>query len=443
MKTYLLDTIERFKRYSKKMDVKTILCSKAWYVLNEDGDTENLIFQEDGTVLVSVNGTLKKYTWLYIPQNQSLSIMHTDTDGTMLKPAYLDDKVLAFQKIGTKECMFLIDDAGDQITKINTLFEVKNYLLQIEQAEEGKKLALKAAEQKKKEEEERRLQVIKQTESQKIQAEKVAQKNEEIEHYKQRLRKTQEKIVIIQNKIDVANEELTSFVLIKDKLALLAQNSDYIKTKRIYQRKLKIARFFEHDNTKAISILFFLMVIILIMGLIDMGSIDNLYWVSLLIVSVIIITLIIAFNFDKVINSKKTESAYMNYVCTILKEQYGINIQLDNFIFTNTLELDETYVYALKEKLHREFQPTEVKLLTEVEQLNIKLKKLQTELSKIAKVKSLNVYVCECCGYIYDPSVGDEISGISAYTSWENVPADYSCPFCEKGKESFLEEEKI
>ena len=63
MKTYLLDTIDRFKRFSQSLDVKTILCSKAWYVLNEDGDTENLIFQEDGIILVSVNGSTKKYIW--------------------------------------------------------------------------------------------------------------------------------------------------------------------------------------------------------------------------------------------------------------------------------------------------------------------------------------------------------------------------------------------
>jgi hypothetical protein len=67
MKTYLLDTIERFKRFSQQLDVKAILCSKAWYVLNENGDTENLIFQEDNIVLVSINGSLKKYTWQYIP----------------------------------------------------------------------------------------------------------------------------------------------------------------------------------------------------------------------------------------------------------------------------------------------------------------------------------------------------------------------------------------
>ena len=161
MKTYLLDSIDRFKRYSQSLDVKTILCSKAWYVLNEDGDTENLVFQEDGTVLVSVNGSLKKYTWQYIPQNQSLNIMHTDTDGTMLKPAFLDGKVFAFQKTGTKECMFLIDDSLDTDKKLLSLNSIKKYLVECEKIaiEEEKRRALQIMEEEKRYENEKQQQI--------------------------------------------------------------------------------------------------------------------------------------------------------------------------------------------------------------------------------------------------------------------------------------------
>ena len=150
MKTYILDTVERVKRYSQSLDVKTILSSKAWYVLNEDGDTENLIFQPDGSVLVSVNGSTRKYTWQYIPQNQSLNIMHSEAEGTMLKPAFIDGTILAFNKIGTKECMFLIDDSLDESKKIYSLESVKKYLLAVE-GEAIKKA--KAIEDKKKSDE--------------------------------------------------------------------------------------------------------------------------------------------------------------------------------------------------------------------------------------------------------------------------------------------------
>jgi hypothetical protein len=120
-------------------------------VLNEDGDTENLIFQEDGYVLVSINGSAKKFTWNFIPQNQSLTIMHTDTDGTMLKPAFMDGKVLAFNKIGTKECMFLVDDSWSDNEKMLSLASMKKYLLDIENRAIAAELEV---ERKKKEEEE-------------------------------------------------------------------------------------------------------------------------------------------------------------------------------------------------------------------------------------------------------------------------------------------------
>lgn len=132
MKTYLLDVINRVKRFSQELDVQTILCSKAWYVLNEDGDSEILVFQTDGKVLVTVKGATKLCTWQYIPQNKSIHIMHNDTDGTMFKPAFLDGTVLAFNQIGTNECMFLIDDEMAPENKLLSLNTVKQYLENIE-----------------------------------------------------------------------------------------------------------------------------------------------------------------------------------------------------------------------------------------------------------------------------------------------------------------------
>ena len=41
-------------------------------------------------------------------------------------------------------------------------------------------------------------------------------------------------------------------------------------------------------------------------------------------------------------------------------------------------------------------------------------------------------YVCEVCGYVYDPAVGDP-----AGTAWENVKEDWVCPVCGVGKDQF------
>jgi rubredoxin len=46
-------------------------------------------------------------------------------------------------------------------------------------------------------------------------------------------------------------------------------------------------------------------------------------------------------------------------------------------------------------------------------------------------------YVCDVCGYIYDPAIGDPDNGVAAGTSFEKLPDDWVCPMCGASKESF------
>ena len=50
-------------------------------------------------------------------------------------------------------------------------------------------------------------------------------------------------------------------------------------------------------------------------------------------------------------------------------------------------------------------------------------------------------YICEVCGYIYDPAVGDLDGGIPPGTSFEDLPDDWVCPVCFVGKEDFRPED--
>jgi len=50
-------------------------------------------------------------------------------------------------------------------------------------------------------------------------------------------------------------------------------------------------------------------------------------------------------------------------------------------------------------------------------------------------------YVCEVCGYVYDPEVGDPDNGIPAGTPFEKLPEEWVCPLCSVGKENFKKEE--
>jgi len=46
-------------------------------------------------------------------------------------------------------------------------------------------------------------------------------------------------------------------------------------------------------------------------------------------------------------------------------------------------------------------------------------------------------YVCDVCGYIYDPEVGDPDSGIEPGMAFTDLPNDWVCPDCGAGKDDF------
>ena len=48
-------------------------------------------------------------------------------------------------------------------------------------------------------------------------------------------------------------------------------------------------------------------------------------------------------------------------------------------------------------------------------------------------------YICEPCGYEYDPEIGDPDNGIAPGTAFEDLPEDWVCPLCGLGKDVFVE----
>lgn len=51
-------------------------------------------------------------------------------------------------------------------------------------------------------------------------------------------------------------------------------------------------------------------------------------------------------------------------------------------------------------------------------------------------------YVCNACGYIYDPSEGDPDAGVAPGTSFDDLSADWECPLCSVSKEEFDKEQR-
>jgi rubredoxin len=46
-------------------------------------------------------------------------------------------------------------------------------------------------------------------------------------------------------------------------------------------------------------------------------------------------------------------------------------------------------------------------------------------------------YICESCGFIYDPDEGDPDGGIPPGTAFEDIPDTWFCPVCGARKRDF------
>jgi rubredoxin len=56
---------------------------------------------------------------------------------------------------------------------------------------------------------------------------------------------------------------------------------------------------------------------------------------------------------------------------------------------------------------------------------------------KLKTDRKMKKYVCDVCGYEYDPATGDPDNGIAAGTPFEELPEDWVCPLCGVGKGDF------
>ena len=66
------------------------------------------------------------------------------------------------------------------------------------------------------------------------------------------------------------------------------------------------------------------------------------------------------------------------------------------------------------------------------------MKKIKRAIPKKV-VPSWKHYVCNGCGYEYDPGVGDTEGEVAPGTLFENIPEEWTCPACSEEKDMFIE----
>lgn len=139
MRTYLLDILNRYNRFSENLDIKTVLCNKSWQIFNNTGYKELYIFQEDGSLIASSKGNVTNATWKYIPANKSLIISFKE-QSYMLHPSFLDNLLFALQKDGTEEYLFMINEEHSNTFQPKSLNDLAFYLKRQKEAEKKKQL---------------------------------------------------------------------------------------------------------------------------------------------------------------------------------------------------------------------------------------------------------------------------------------------------------------
>ena len=46
-------------------------------------------------------------------------------------------------------------------------------------------------------------------------------------------------------------------------------------------------------------------------------------------------------------------------------------------------------------------------------------------------------YICDVCGYVYDPALGDPDANVKPGTAFDKVPDNWVCPVCGAPKSEF------
>lgn len=132
MKTYLLDILNKYNRFSENLDVRTVLCNKSWLIFNDSGEKELYIFQENGSLFASINGNVTNATWQYISANKSLVISFKE-QSYMLHPSFIDNTIFALQQDGTERFLFMISEEQCNSFYPKSLKELNSYFKKLDQ----------------------------------------------------------------------------------------------------------------------------------------------------------------------------------------------------------------------------------------------------------------------------------------------------------------------
>jgi hypothetical protein len=135
MREYVRTILPNIQSFSSSLDKKAVFLNHAWCVINANGETEKLIFQKNGTLIMSKDGDVKTGKWEYLSHANSL-LIDRGVDKKLYNQGFIDQSVMVLKLDGTTEDFILLVNENlipdlDLRGYLNKLIAEKNNLIQV------------------------------------------------------------------------------------------------------------------------------------------------------------------------------------------------------------------------------------------------------------------------------------------------------------------------
>lgn len=136
-----------------------------------------------------------------------------------------------------------------------------------------------------------------------------------------------------------------------------------------------------------------------------------------------------------------TDSAVAWFDCKVVKSiDLGSHyLIIGEVIDSDELSDEEPLTYQYYREKYKMFSPKNSPTYIEKSKLDAETSatSVTVEVPEHEHIFDGENYICQICGYTYNPEEGDPSIGIPPGTPFEKLPDDYKCPVCNASKEYF------
>lgn len=126
MKQYLKSIIPTIKNFSQSLDKTSLLVEKPWVLIDDNQDTQKLIFKKNKELVLSINGQVTIGKWDYLAEAKCL-LIDRGTDKILCNQGYLDDGILILKLDSVLDQYFILANQNI-IPNVKNVFQ---YILEI------------------------------------------------------------------------------------------------------------------------------------------------------------------------------------------------------------------------------------------------------------------------------------------------------------------------